>query len=67
MKNYDYLLEATKNEGYLLVPLMVVFEYKGFTGIVKTKINSSSSLSENQFLYSHLDLEEFVEDSRISP
>ena len=67
MKNYDYLLEATKNEGYLLVPLMVVFEYKGFTGSLKTRINSTQSLFENQFLYSHLDLDEFVEDSRVSP
>ena len=40
-KNYDYLLSATKNQGPLKVPLMTIFEFKGFLGMAKSKIGES--------------------------
>lgn len=41
-KNYDYMLECTKNKGPLLVPLMALFEYKGFCGMGKTLVPQHS-------------------------
>lgn len=39
-KNLDYLAEVTQNKGVLKVPFMVLFEFKGFLGMAKTKIPS---------------------------
>ena len=33
---------------------------------MKTKVSNSPCPHENQFLYSHLDLEEFVADTRVA-
>jgi len=35
-------MSITKNKGCLRVPLVVLFEYKGFVGVGKTKINKST-------------------------
>lgn len=37
-KNLDYLLSVTKNEGTIKVPFMMLFEYKGFLGMAKTRL-----------------------------
>lgn len=37
-KNFEYLIGATKNEGILKVPFMVLFEYKGFLGMAKSRL-----------------------------
>ena len=34
----DYLLSVTKNEGTLKVPFMMLFEYKGFLGMARTRL-----------------------------
>ena len=37
-KNLDYILSVTKNQGTLKVPFMMLFEYKGFLGMAKTRL-----------------------------
>ena len=63
-RNLDYLLTATKNEGNLKVPFMMLFEYKGFTGMAKSRI--ADGPPKNREFYSQLNIREFEESSRIS-
>jgi hypothetical protein len=37
----DYLLTTTQNEGILKVPFIVLFEYKGFLGMAKSKVSDN--------------------------
>jgi len=42
-KNLDYLLSVTRNEGSLKVPFMILFEYKGFLGMARTRLPDSQA------------------------
>jgi hypothetical protein len=37
----DYLLRVTENQGTLKVPFIVLFEYKGFLGMAKSKVGDN--------------------------
>jgi hypothetical protein len=43
-KNLDYLLSVTRNEGSLKVPFMMLFEYKGFLGMARTRLPENSPI-----------------------
>jgi hypothetical protein len=45
---------ALRNEGILKVPLMVLFEYKGFVGMAKTRIGDNT-VFRNKELYQAID------------
>lgn len=47
-KNMDYLLSVTKNEGNLKVPFMVLFEYKGFLGMAKSRVAEPNAPPKNR-------------------
>jgi hypothetical protein len=63
-KNFDYLLGVTQNQGILKVPLMVLFEYKGFLGMGRTRIESSGHYC-NREVYEVMNHKEFEEDTRV--
>lgn len=44
----DYLLSVTKNEGNLKVPFMVLFEYKGFLGMAKSRVAEPNAPAKNR-------------------
>lgn len=54
-KNMDYLLSITKNEGSLKVPFMMLFEYKGFLGMAKTRLPEDSP-SRNRECYNQMNI-----------
>jgi len=53
-KNFDYLIGVLGNQGIIRVPLMVLFEYKGFLGMAKTRIGESK-FYRNEELYDIID------------
>jgi hypothetical protein len=53
-KNFDYLLGSLRNEGILKVPFMILFEYKGFLGMAKSRVGDSIKL-RNKELYDIID------------
>jgi len=57
-KNYDYLLGATRNEGMLIVPLMAMFEFKGFMSMAKNRIRSTRQYC-NKMVYEMMDRHSF--------
>ena len=57
-KNLDYLLSVTRNEGSLKVPFMMLFEYKGFLGMARTRLPSDSPI-RNRECYNQLNIKEF--------
>ncbi len=65
-KNYDYLLEVTRNDGALLIPLQVHFQYRGFPGIAKTTRPSSYAPFMNSMLFDSLPMD-FALNSRVNP
>lgn len=65
-KNLNYLLTVTKNEDTLKVPFMVLFEYKGFLGMAKSRIGDSNTPPRNRDYYSQINIREFEETARIS-
>lgn len=62
----DYLLSVTKNEDNLKVPFMVLFEYKGFLGMAKSRIGEPNAPPKNKEYYAHVSIRDFEENSRIS-
>ena len=60
----DYLLSCTKNVGPLKVPFMVLFEYKGFVGVAKSRVPDGPS--RNRELFDLMDRKDFEEHSRIN-
>jgi ribosome-associated toxin RatA of RatAB toxin-antitoxin module len=64
-KNFEYLINATKNEGILKVPFMTLFDYKGFVGMAKSKVGSNRTLKNKEF-YDIINRKEFEEITRIS-
>jgi hypothetical protein len=64
-KNLDYLLSVTKNEGILKVPFMMLFEYKGFLGMARTRVPEDSPLRNRECL-NQINVKDFEENSRIS-
>ena len=54
----DYLIGQTKNEGILKVPLMMLFEYKGFLGMVKSRI-IDANIVKNREVFKLVNIEEF--------
>lgn len=64
-KNLNYLLHSTKNEGPLKVPFMMMFEYKGFLGMARTKLPDSGKF-KNRELFESFDQRDLEENSRIS-
>ena len=64
-KNMDYLLSVTENQGILKVPFIVLFEYKGFLGMAKSKVGLDFT-PKNRECYSQLNIKEFENISRIN-
>lgn len=64
-KNMDYLLRVTENQGILKVPFIVLFEYKGFLGMAKSKVGLDFA-PKNRECYSQLNIKEFENISRIN-
>lgn len=65
-KNLDYLVEVTQNNGLLKVPFMVLFQFKGFLGMAKSKIASDGIARNKQYL-NLVDRNHFKSDARINP
>lgn len=57
-KNFEYLINTTKNEGILKVPLMTMFEYKGFVGMAKSNLGESRAYKNKEF-YDIINRKEF--------
>lgn len=60
----DYLLSSIPNNQFLKVPLMVLFEFKGFVGLARSRLPDGSY--RNRELYDLLDKREFEENARIN-
>lgn len=43
LKNSNYILQLTRNRGRIRVPLMMITEYKGFTGLAKAEIPTTEN------------------------
>lgn len=50
-----------------MVPFMVMFEFKGFTGMAKTRIGQENLPYANKRCLNELNLDDFREDARIEP
>lgn len=55
-KNFEYLLSTTKNEGNLKVPFMMLFEYKGFRGMAKSRVADNNAPFKNREFYGQLNV-----------